>query len=105
MPFVALALSLLLAWINFAFTGKWASLPGALHGWRLPYYGVVLTVATVLAILSRRRVGHPVRIGRAAALGVLGAGAGLLAAALLSRLPVSSWNQLLFKAACDRSSS
>jgi len=36
----ALLLSLVLAWMNLAATGRWASVPGALHGWRLPYYAL-----------------------------------------------------------------
>jgi hypothetical protein len=93
----ALAASLLLAWLNFVLTGKWADLPGALNGWRQPWYAAALIAATVLAIATRRSVGRPARVGRAAAVALLVAGAGLLIAALGSRLPPGQWNQLPFQ--------
>ena len=69
LPLAALGASLLLAWLNFLLTGKWAALPGALNGWRQPWYAAALIAATVLTIAARRRVGEPTRIGRAAAAG------------------------------------
>jgi hypothetical protein len=96
-PLAALGVVLLLAWGNFLFTGRWAALPGALNGWRQPWYAAALIATTVLAITTRRRVGEPVRIGRAASLTLLVAGAAVLVGALLSRLPVSTWTQIPFK--------
>ena len=96
-PLAALAAVLLLAWPNFLFTGRWAALPGALNGWRQPWYAAALIATTVLAVTTRRRVGEPVRIGRAASLTLLVAGATVLVGALLSRLPVSTWTQIPFK--------
>jgi len=69
LPLAALGASLLLAWLNFLLTGKWAALPGALNGWRQPWYAAALIAATVLTIAARRRVGEPTRIGRAASAG------------------------------------
>ena len=108
-PRAALAWVLLLAWPNFLFTGKWASLPGALNGWRRPWYGAALFATTVLALMTWRRVGAPARVGRGPSLVVFAAGAAVLLAALFSRLPVSTWNQIpfqddytpLFQAAAD----
>ena len=96
-PLAALAAALLLAWLNFLLTGKWAALPGALNGWRQPWYAAALLAATVLAVTTRPQVGVPVRIGRAASLTLLVAGAAALVAALLSRLPLSTWTQIPFK--------
>jgi hypothetical protein len=96
-PLAAFALSLALAWPNFLFTGKWADLPGALNGARLPFYGAALLASTVLLIVTRRQVGAPARLGRAASGALLAFGAALLLAALFSRLPVSTWGELPFK--------
>ncbi len=96
-PVAALGLSLALAWVNFLTTARWAAMPGALHGARMPYYAAALVLATVLAALTRRQVGRPVRVGRAAAWTTLAAGAAVLVTSLLSRLPLSTWNQVPFK--------
>src|SRR3954471_16485722 len=89
-PRAALAWVLLLAWPNFLFTGKWASLPGALNGWRQPWDGAALLAAPALALITRRQVGAPARIGRCPSLAIFAAGAAALVAALFSRLPVST---------------
>ena len=96
-PLAALGAALLLAWLNFLLTGKWASLPGALNGWRQPWYAAALLAATVLAVMTRRQVGGPVRIGRLPSVTLLVAGTAVLVAALLSRLPISTWTQIPFK--------
>jgi hypothetical protein len=96
-PFGATAVALTLAWINFLTTARWAAEPGALHGWRKPWYVLVLGVTTVLAIAARRHVGRPVRLGRTASVAFLIAGAGVLVAALLCRVPPYTWTQIPFK--------
>ena len=96
-PLAALAVSLLLAWINLLTSGRWASFPGALHGWRLPWYALALASATVLTVMARRHVGRPVQVGFGAAAALFAAGAGLYASAFFSRLPISTWNQIPFK--------
>jgi hypothetical protein len=96
-PIAGLGAALALAWANFLFTAKWASLPGALHGWRRPWYVAALLAVTALALLARRQVGSPVRIGRAPGFTLLAAGAAVLVAALFSRLPLSTWTQIPFK--------
>src|SRR4029077_9570046 len=71
--------------------------PGALNGWRQPWYAAALVAATILAIATRRRIGQPARIGRGVAAVLFAAGAGLLLAALFSRLPPRDWVQLPFQ--------
>ena len=39
-PRVALAITFLLAWASFLSTSRWATQPGALHGWRKPWYAL-----------------------------------------------------------------
>jgi hypothetical protein len=96
-PLAALTVSLVLAWLNFLLTAKWAALPGALNGWRKPLYAAALLAATAVAIGTRRHVGRPVRIGQAWAMLLCVSGAAVLVAALLSRLPPSAWTQIPFK--------
>jgi hypothetical protein len=97
MSIAALTLALALAWINFLTTARWAAEAGALHGWRKPWYGLALAAATLLVVVARREIGRPTRIGRSTALVFLGAGAGVLLAALLHRLPLSVWTEIPFK--------
>jgi hypothetical protein len=94
--FAALLLSLVLAWLNFLTTGRWASVPGALQGARGPFYGASLLACTVITVLDARRVGRPVDPGRAARLILISAGVATLAAALFSRFPLSVWTQIPF---------
>ena len=96
-PRVALAITFLLAWANFLSTSRWATQPGALHGWRKPWYALALTAAFILTIVTWRRIGGPVRVGRTASLALLISGGGVLVNALLSRLPPSTWLQIPFK--------
>jgi hypothetical protein len=96
-PLAALAVALVLAWLNFLTTAKWAALPGALHGWRKPWYAAALVAATVLTIATRRHVGRPARIGRVAATTLLLVGIGVIVTALVWRLPPSMWLQIPFK--------
>jgi hypothetical protein len=86
-----------LAWINFLTTSRWAAQAGALHGWRKPWYGLALAAATLLVVVARHEIGRPARIGRAAALTFLAAGAALLLASLFHRLPLSVWSEIPFK--------
>lgn len=96
-PLAALAVALALAWLNFLTTSKWAALPGALHGWRKPWYAAALLAATLLTIATRRSLGAPVRVGLAASLALLLTGIGVLVTALLARLPPSMWFEIPFK--------
>jgi hypothetical protein len=96
-PLAALAVVLVLAWLNFLTSARWADQPGALHGWRKPWYAIALVAATVLTIVTRRQVGTPVRLGLAPAATLVVTGAGVLVTALLSRLPPSTWLQIPFK--------
>jgi hypothetical protein len=95
-PLAALTVSLVLAWLNFIMTAKWAALPGALNGPRKPLYAAALLAATVLTIGTRRHVGNRVRIGQPWAFALLVSGAVVLVAALLSRLPPAVLTQIPF---------
>jgi hypothetical protein len=86
-----------MAWLNFLTTSRWAGEPGALHGWRKPWYALALIGATVLAIEARRRIGRPVRLGATPPLLLLVSGAAVIVTSLLSRLPPSTWWQIPFK--------
>jgi len=93
----ALVAVLALAWVNFLTTARWAAEPGALHGWRKPWYGLALGAVTVLALATGRRIGQPIRLPRSVALVLLAAGAAVLMASLFARLPLSSWTEIPFK--------
>jgi hypothetical protein len=95
-PITGLTIGLVFAWLNFLTTARWASQPGALNGWKRPWYALALIVVTALVISSRRHVGRPVRIGWWAH-GLLIAGMAVIATALLCRLPPSSWLEIPFK--------
>ncbi len=93
-PRAALLVALGLAWLNFLFTVKWADQPGALNGWKRPWYAVALAAATLLALLSRR-------IGQAspplpAVRGLIAGAWAVLVAAFLTCLPPSSWTSIPF---------
>jgi len=92
----ALLLALGLAWANYVLTGRWANEPGALHGWRSPWYAAALAAATALALVWWRRPdstrGAQGRLARVS----VAAGAGLLAAAMLAAFPPSTWRQVPF---------
>jgi hypothetical protein len=96
-PLAAIAITLAIGWLNFFTTERWAEVPGSLHGWREPWYGAALAVATVLAVAARRRMGQGVRLGSGALLALLTAGAAVIVATLATRLPVSTWTQIPFK--------
>lgn len=97
MPKAAVAVSLLLAFVNFLTTSRWADEPGALHGWRQPWYALALLTVIVFAVFDRRWIGSPTRMGRTPATAFAIAGAGVLLLSLFSRLPVSSWDEIPFK--------
>lgn len=92
----ALLLALALGWANYAFTSRWADEAGALHGWRSPWYAVALAAATALALVWWRRPdstrGAQLNLARVS----VAAGAGLLAAAMLTAFPPWTWRQVPF---------
>jgi hypothetical protein len=96
-PLGATTAALTFAWINFLTTARWAAQPGALHGWRKPWYALALVVTSVLLVAGRRHVGRPVRLGRTASAALLIAGAGVLVTSLLCRFPPSTWTEIPFK--------
>jgi len=96
-PLAAIAATLTAGWLNFLTTERWAEVPGSLHGWREPWYAAALAAATVLALAARRRVGHGVRLGSGALLVLLVAAIAIISAALLARMPPSTWSEIPFK--------
>ena len=96
-PPLALAIALAFAWVNFLSTARWANLPGALQGWRLPWYAAALAAATAGALWQRRRIGQPVSLGTRWLVVFLAAGAALLLAAWGCRMSPAVWGQIPFK--------
>jgi hypothetical protein len=96
-PAAAIAVSLVLAWLNFLLTARWAAVPGALNGGRKWWYAAALLASTVLFAATFRQIGRPARVGRAPALALVVAGVVTLGTALFSRLPLSVWTQIPFK--------
>ena len=94
---VAIAVALLLAWLNLLLTTRWAAVPGSLHGAREPWYAVALLAATVLLAMQWRSIGRPVSVGFAMPLTLLLSGSAVLVGAFASRLPPSQWNEIPFK--------
>jgi hypothetical protein len=88
----ALLVSVLLAWLNLLLTRRWADVPGALHGVRLPWVTTALVLLTVLA--WRVRPGRT----RAGRFPLLFAGASLvyLLVAFFTWFPPSSWTLIPF---------
>ncbi|MCX6545570.1 MAG: hypothetical protein NTV05_14310 [Acidobacteria bacterium] len=93
--FGVFVVSLAVAWINFLSTARWAAEPGALHGWRLPWYGSALGVATILGIWWWRRPNATADGGRMSGF-TLAAGLALLTAAFLAAFPPITWTQIPF---------
>ena len=84
----ALAISLLVAWINFLATAKWAALPGALNGPKRPWYFAALAAATILTVATRPKAA-PFEIP---GIRLLIAGAWvMLGAVFLAAFPPSTW--------------
>jgi hypothetical protein len=96
-PLGALSVTLVLAWVNFLGTARWAAVPGALNGARKPWYAAALIAATLLTLTTRREVGREVRIGRPVTWALLLASVAILLTALFSRLPLSMWSEIPFK--------
>ena len=82
--------------VNFPTTARWAAEPGALHGWRKPWYGLA-RCRDGSGTRDRATIGEPIRLPRSVALGPLAAGAAVLMASCLARLPLSSWTEIPFK--------
>lgn len=84
----ALAVSLLVAWINFLATTKWAALPGALNGPKRPWYFAALAAATILTFVTRPKA-EPFEIPGIRLL--IGGAWLLLGAVFLAAFPPSTW--------------
>lgn len=96
-PRLALAISLLLSWLNFFGTTRWATVESSLHGWKEPWYAGLLACATALTVWGWRRLGQPIDPGRAAPRVFLAVGAAVITSSLFVRLPVSVWTLIPFE--------
>jgi hypothetical protein len=88
----ALLCSLFLAWLNLLMTRRWADVPGALHGARLPWVTAALVVVSLLAWRTRTagfRTGLFPRLFAAAAVAHL-------LVAFFTWFPLSSWTMVPF---------
>lgn len=93
----ALALTLTLAWCNLLLTARWASIDGALHGWRLPWYTASLALTTMLFVMTRRRPAVETSVDRPVALGFALLGSAWLLATLMWMLPPGQWSEVPFR--------
>ena len=96
-PLAALWTALAFAWLNFLTTVRYEAVPGALHGWRRPWYAAALVAVTILTFTQRRRVGAPVPLGRGGSVAVVLAGVLVIVGTVLTRLPPATWSQIPFK--------
>lgn len=92
-PARALRASLLLVWLNYLATARWASQPGSLHGGKQWFFMAALVVATGLALVFR--AGSPVDLGRESRVALV-AGVLFLAGTFLCWFPPSTWSQIPF---------
>lgn len=89
---IALLCSLLLAWLNLLLTGRWAAVPGALHGPRLPWVVAALVITSVLAWKTRPQT---LRTGAFPLVFAVAAQVYLLAA-FFTWFPPASWSMIPF---------
>jgi hypothetical protein len=93
----ALVLTLAIAWVHLALTGRWADVPGAVHGPRFPYYVTALALVSLALLASRLRPATVVPSSRAGlASAALGGGLILVATAFLVTFPPSTWSAVPF---------
>ncbi len=96
LPNAGLSASLLLAWLNFLLTGRWAALHGSLHGWKEPWYAAALLGATILTAAGWRHVGRPALLPKPVSVLLPATGALVIVTGLFSRLPLSDWSRIPF---------
>jgi hypothetical protein len=89
----ALLASLGLSWLNFLLTSRWASVPGALHGPKAPFFVAALAAATILALVSRRLA--PITFGRESIVAAL-AGLTAIGVCFFIWFPPRTWNEIPF---------
>lgn len=89
----ALLVALAIAWLNFLLTVKWAEIPGSLNGWKRPWYGAALLLASILVVASRRvgRSASPVAQRAFITTGWL-----VLIVGFFAVLPPSTWHLIPF---------
>ena len=92
-PRVAISASLLVWWLNFALTTRWAHVPGSVHGAKRPFFVAALLVVSVLAL--RQRTWAAVQAPRLWR-GSLLIAAAVLGVALFRWFPPETWRQIPF---------
>ncbi|HVL68670.1 MAG TPA: hypothetical protein VM364_15515 [Vicinamibacterales bacterium] len=92
---LVLGVTLVVAWLNFLLTQKWAYIPGALNGSKRPWYAAALLAASILTIWGRRTEG-PVALGVPALRLLVAAAGATLAGGFLLILPPSTWSLIPF---------
>ena len=100
-PLLLLVLSLLIMWINYATTSRWAGVPGSIHGRKEPWFVLAIVIATALALwefMRLRSAASPSSetFPRGAAFATFAAGCLLLSAGLFIWFPPHTWTQLPF---------
>lgn len=95
-PRRVLLAALALLWLNFLTTGRWAQVPGALHGPKWPFVLGFLLLTTVLAVRWKGSAspGAAARLVRAEGRLVFAAGLVTLIAGILVWLPPSTWSSI-----------
>jgi len=92
-PRAALAASLGLMWLNYALTGRWAHIPGSVHGPKEPFFVAILALTTTLALMPWPPARAPLGwIARIAGL----SGIAALLALFFVWFPVRTWTGIPF---------
>lgn len=92
---IALVGSVLFWWAQLCLTGRWAHVPGSLHGWRLPLAITLLALLSWLA-LRGRALGGASGLLRPEAGAIAAGGLLLLAAAFFVWFPFEDWRRIPF---------
>jgi hypothetical protein len=88
---LALFGTLLLFWLNFLLTSRWAGVPGALHGSRKYVFAIALATATLLALRTRSTGAVAIRLEARVAACVGLAAIGVL---FFVWFPISVWRDI-----------
>jgi hypothetical protein len=94
-PRLVLLATLVLFWLNFLTTARWASVPGALHGPKWPFVAALLALATGLALRWKPgSAGGGTARTTTEGRWVLAAGLASLTAGILVWFPPSTWGAI-----------
>jgi hypothetical protein len=92
-PRVVMLASLGIMWLNYAFTARWADIPGSIHGPKQPVFLVLLGLTTILALAPWPRARQPLGLW-ARAIGWCGFVT--LAALFFIWFPPRTWQEIPF---------